>query len=99
MELNDLVTKADLQSLKMELLVELSKLMKPKSDDRKNALTFRDACDYLQMPASTLRAKVRSHEIASAKIGKQLRFLVKDLDNYLYLNRRKTDAEIRSLIA
>lgn len=45
--------------------------------------TVKEVADYLQQTEWTIRAKYRSGEITGIKIGRDIRFLQKDINDYL----------------
>lgn len=97
MNKDEIVTKRDLEDFKKEIIEAISRIPSTHKDDGR-ALTVSEAMTYLgNMARSTLNKKVNEGEIASCKTGKGVKFLKKDLDDYLLRTRRRSNDEISRL--
>lgn len=97
MNLEDLVTKSDLEEFKNEIISAILSMQSSGNDDRR-AMTAKEAMVYLgNMARSTLSKKTSDGEIASCKTGKGVKYLKCDLDAYLLKTRRRPNDEITRL--
>lgn len=91
MELNEIVTKADLDAMEKRILKKLAELVKPP----KRKLSVDEACERLGgMRKKTLLYKASIGEIASYKVGKHLVFDDEGIDAYLEKVRRMSNDEL-----
>lgn len=96
MNLDEIVTKKDLEEFKKEIIDAISRL--PSAVDDDIPMTFEETMDFLgKMPRSTLEMNISNGEIATCKVGKKVVVLRSDAKAFLMKRRRKTNDEIARL--
>lgn len=93
MQLEEIATKEDLLNLRNEIRKLITELCIRQRVV--NNLSFEGARMYLgEMPEQTLREKTANHEIAVHKLGKRCCYAIRDLDEYMRVNRIPSNREI-----
>lgn len=93
MNLEDIVTKKDLEEMEKRIIAALSSRQR-----NEETLDIDSACDYIKAKKSQMYKLTSSGEIAYHKIGKANVFRKVDLDRYLARKRRASNAEIQSSV-
>ena len=66
---------------------------------RKESLSFKEGCQYLQVSPSYLYKRTSTNQIPHSKPGgKLIYFTRKDLDEWILRNRHGTDSEIQKKV-
>lgn len=90
MTADELLTKTDLErvvsSLKVELLDSIQSLLGGVGRVG-NVLNVKEAAEYLKCAEDTVRKRAQRGEIAYSKDGRDLKFYISDLDEYLRSKR------------
>ncbi|MCQ2103794.1 MAG: helix-turn-helix domain-containing protein [Fibrobacter sp.] len=91
MTADELLTKTDLEkavsTLKNELLDSISAMIGGGTATGSRVLNVKQAAEYLKCAEDTVRKRAQRGEIAYSKDGRDLKFYISDLDEYLRSKR------------
>lgn len=96
MNLEDLLTKDDLKTIRSIIATEVAKIV-PATDSPYMLLS--KAAEYIKEKPRTLREKAKNGEIAHIRDGSLYKFEKSDLDKYMRARKIKSNDEINSMAA
>ncbi len=83
----EIVTKDDLQKMKQELLTDITKMLKERSNPENKYMTSLEVRELLKISKGTLQYLRESDKLPCIKIGRKIFFETKDIEKMMNENR------------